>query len=284
MPEIGYWKYIRFNDDEPQYFGADDDVTVVFDSADDRLEYRMKKDIRFEDDAGKEILTIQKATRTLSGFRMTGDLEIEKSAPKIELDSVDGASIGIRFRNAGVFTANFGFDFANDRWFFYDPVAPANRVLIERSTGLMKTADIDMQGNLLKNAKLGTGLKTNGYDIYDGISGNTGSLHVSAGSDNTFNTGACIAMYGIGHASLPGDIYVDAGRALGAILILRTFDSALTAIKSRIIINQGDMPDIDIKNAKLDFHDQTPVAGKVALDEYVEIKVGGITKFLRLYS
>jgi len=63
MPEIGYWKYVRFTDDEPLWFGTDDDITVVFDSADDRLEYKMKKDIRFEDDTGAEILTLDKANR-----------------------------------------------------------------------------------------------------------------------------------------------------------------------------------------------------------------------------
>jgi len=63
MTEIGYWKYIRFVDDEKQYFGTDDDITIVFDSTDDRLEYRMNKDIRFEDDAGNEILTLDKVNR-----------------------------------------------------------------------------------------------------------------------------------------------------------------------------------------------------------------------------
>jgi len=63
MPEIGYWKYVRFTDDEPLWFGTDDDITVVFDSADDRLEFRMKKDIRFEDDVGNEILTLDKVNR-----------------------------------------------------------------------------------------------------------------------------------------------------------------------------------------------------------------------------
>jgi len=63
MPEIGYWKYIRFVDDEKQYFGTDDDITIVFDSVDDRLEFRMGKDIRFEDDAGNEILTLDKVNR-----------------------------------------------------------------------------------------------------------------------------------------------------------------------------------------------------------------------------
>jgi len=63
MPEIGYWKYVRFVDDEKQDFGTDDDITIVFDSADDRLEFRMGKDIRFEDDAGNEILTLDKVNR-----------------------------------------------------------------------------------------------------------------------------------------------------------------------------------------------------------------------------
>jgi len=63
MPEIGYWKYVRFTDDEPQYWGTDDDITIIFDSADDRLEYKMKKDIRFEDDVGNEILTLDKVNR-----------------------------------------------------------------------------------------------------------------------------------------------------------------------------------------------------------------------------
>jgi len=63
MPEIGYWKYVRFTDDEKQYWGTDDDIVQIFDSADDRLEFRMKKDIRFEDDTGAEILTLDKANR-----------------------------------------------------------------------------------------------------------------------------------------------------------------------------------------------------------------------------
>jgi len=63
VPKIGNWKYIWFVDDEKQHWGTDDDVTIVFDSADDRLEYRMKKDIRFEDDAGNKILTLDKVNR-----------------------------------------------------------------------------------------------------------------------------------------------------------------------------------------------------------------------------
>jgi len=169
MPEIGYWKYVRFTDDEPQFWGTDDDIVQIFDSADDRLEYRMKKDIRYEDDAGVEILTIQKATRTLSGFKMTGDLEIEKDTPMLILDPAAGTNAWIRFFEAGVDRMRWGIrhdGVDDDKMILYDSVAGVSRFLIDRATGsITKVGDIDMGGNLMKNMKLGTSLNGNGYDL-----------------------------------------------------------------------------------------------------------------------
>jgi len=88
MPEIGYWKYVRFTDDEPLWFGTDDDITVVFDSADDRLEFRMKKDIRFEDDAGNEILTLDKVNRHV-------EIPVQLNVAALE-EYVTGAGITVR--------------------------------------------------------------------------------------------------------------------------------------------------------------------------------------------
>jgi len=164
MPEIGYWKYVRFEDDEPQYWGTDDDITIVFDSADDRLEYRMKKDIRFEDDTGAEILTIQKATRTLSGFKMTGNLKIEKTDAKLALNATAGTP-RVEFQEAGVAKMDIFFYPAGDYLVFRDGVTGAHRMRLDRSTGdILKVGNIDMGGNLLKNAKLGTTLDFNDYD------------------------------------------------------------------------------------------------------------------------
>jgi len=52
-------------------------------------------------------------------------------------------------------------------------------------------------------------------------------------------------------------------------------NAALTAAITRMIIHQGDDPDIDIQNAFLDFHDQTLEATAGALQGYVIMKVGG---------
>jgi len=240
MPEIGYWKYVRFNDDEPQYWGTDDDIVQIFDSADDRLEYRMKKDIRFEDDAGNEILTLDKVNRHVKIPVQLNVAALEEYAP--------GA--GITVKGSLTFSG----------------------------------ADLDLAGNLLKNPKLGTDLKTSGYKIYDGVSGDTGRLMIGGGSTGTWDKGGFISVEGINHPTTPGRVAICASLASGAFVQMSTANAALTALKERIIIGTGDVPDIDIKDAILDFATQTPVADKVALNEYIEIKVGGVTKFLRLHS
>jgi len=164
MPEIGYWKYVRFIDDEKQYWGTDDDVVQVFDSTDDRLEFRMGKDIRFEDDAGNLILTIEKATRTLSAFKMTGNLEIEKSGAKLVLDSAGTTNALVEVRQAGSLQGYFGLVGGTDDWGILDSGA-VGRFKVDMPTGdIIKVGDIDMGGNLLKNAKLGTNLDFNDYD------------------------------------------------------------------------------------------------------------------------
>jgi len=166
MPEIGYWKYIRFNDDEPQYFGTDDDITIVFDSADDRLEYRMKKDIRFEDDAGAEILTIQKATRTLSGFKMTGDLEIEKDTPTLILDDSVGTKPRVSYQVAGSEKMRLIYDGVNHELWIWDVPGVSKTVIFDVATGSIACGDVDLRGNLLKNAKLGSSLDFNDWYAY----------------------------------------------------------------------------------------------------------------------
>jgi len=278
MPEIGYWKYVRFTEDEPLYFGTEDDITVVCDSADDRLEYRMKKDIRFEDDAGNKILTIQKATRTLSGFNMTGNLSIEKDSPEIRFFATAGGISLKGYDSAGVFTCNFGFDFANDRWFFYDPINVSNRLLIHRTGDIVAGANVDLSGHLMKNMKLGTDLKTNGYNISHGVA-NTDALKFGGGSTVGRDTGAVIELFGNLHASYPGYLVIGSGMVNNpwAKIHFKTADTT-PVMKERIVINQGDTPDLDIKNAFLDFHDQTLAATAGALQGYVIMKVGG-TKF-----
>jgi len=165
MPEIGYWKYVRFTDDEPLWFGTDDDITIVFDSADDRLEYRMKKDIRFEDDTGVGILAIEKATRTLSGFKMSGNLEIEKASPQLILDSQVSGNPFIGFLLDGTPKAYFSYSRATGELMISDP-GVADTFKIDVVTGnITKVGDIDMGGNLLKNAKLGTMLDAQGQII-----------------------------------------------------------------------------------------------------------------------
>jgi len=231
MPEIGYWKYVRFEDDEPQYWGTDDDIVQIFDSADDRLEYRMKKDIRYEDDTGAEILTLDKANRHV-------EIPVQLNVAALE-EYVAGAGITVK------------------------------------DTLTFSGADLDLAGNLLKNPKLGTGLKTNGHHIYDGISGDTGALVISAGSDPGFYTGSNIVFYGVNKAGYEGRMYINAGKATGGFLCLRSFNAALDTIMTRMVINQGNDPDIDIQNAFLDFHDQTLEATAGALQGYVIMKVGG---------
>jgi len=260
MPEIGYWKYIRFTDDEPQYFGTDDDVTIVFDSADDRLEYRMKKDIRYEDDAGNEILTIQKATRTLSGFKMTGNLEVEKDHPRLILDATTGNPM-ILFYDAGTAKAQFGFNLAADYWVFYDIVGAAERFKIDRAKGdIIKVGDIDMGGNLLKNPKLGTDFELAGYKV------------------TSTTPGGRIARF----AALDVSPYCHVGS-----FSAHTFSLVSDSVR-RIILFPGAVGDIKLENCVLNFNTGAgypPVeTGKTALDEYLKIKVEGAVRFLRLYS
>jgi len=209
MPEIGYWKYVRFNDDEKQYWGTDDDIVQIFDSADDRLEYRMKKDIRYEDDTGAEILTLDKANRHV-------EIPVQLNVAALE-EYVAGAGISV---NA---TMNFA-----------------------------SGSNLNLNNNLLQNVKLGSHLKTNGYHIYDGISGDTGRLFVSAGSDALYTTGAAIAMYGKAHSVSPGIMYISAGLASGGKVSLRTANAPLTDVVERLIVNQGGSPDVDFVNCQVD--------------------------------
>jgi len=223
MPEIGYWKYVRFNDDEPQYFGADDDVTIVFDSADDRLEYKMKKDIRYEDDAGNEILTIQKATRTLSGFKMAGNL--------------------------------------------------------------------DLDGNLLQNAKLGTTLNCNSQNLNE-----TGNIYVGVDGVGGKNievrdsvSGIYTRITGAGVVNNRGLFYIEGTNPAGAMYIRshRTAANAGVGMRfythnsadvdtTRLEITAGeDSVNINIYNARLNFADQFLAGAAGALQGYFVIRVGG---------
>jgi len=230
MPEIGYWKYIRFNDDEKQYFGTDEDITIVFDSSDDRLEYRMNKDIRFEDNVGNEILTLDKANRHVEIPVQLNVAALEEYAP--------GAGITVR------------------------------------GTLTFSGADLDLAGNLLKDAKLGTDLKTNGYYIYHGVS-DTGKLCIAAGSAPTVANGAVIELCGVGHPAVPGLVVIRAGEVnnVNAQIVLST-PNTIPVWVNRLLIQQGDAPDIDIQNAKLDFHDQTLEATAGAIAGYFRLKVG----------
>jgi len=231
MPEIGYWKYVRFTDDEKLYFGTDDDIVQTFDSADDRLEFRMKKDIRFEDDVGNEILTLDKVNRHV-------EIPVQLNVAALE-EYVAGAGITVR------------------------------------GTLTFSGANLDLAGNLLKNPKLGTDLKTNGYSVVHGVS-NTDHLIVGGGSSYSLTTGATVDMYGVAHPTVPGKIYIGAGVVNNpeAKIILRTADT-IPATKERLVVNQGDDPDIDIQYAKLDFHDQTLEATAGAIAGYFRLKVGG---------
>jgi len=230
MPEIGYWKYVRFLDDEPQYWGTDDDIVQIFDSADDRLEYRMKKDIRFEDDVGNEILTIDKANRHVEIPVQLNVAALEEYAP--------GAGITVR------------------------------------GTLMFSGADLDLAGNLLKNPKLGTNLNVNNYRIV-GLAGDAGQTIIGGGSDGSAWTGAIMAMYGKAFTGKEGMIELYGGRASGGAMRVLTFNAALTGYLFRLIINQGDIPDIDVVNSRLDFHDQTLEATAGASAGYFKIKVGG---------
>jgi len=260
MPEIGYWKYVRFNDDEPQYFGTDDDVTVVFDSADDRLEYRMKKDIRYEDDTGAEILTIQKATRTLSGFKMTGDLEIEKSGAKLILDSSGTTNALVEMQQAGVLQGYFGLIGGSNDWGILDSGA-VGRFKVDIPTGsIIKVGDIDMGGNLLKNPKLGTDFELAGYKI------------------TSTTPGGRTARF----AALDVSPYCHIGS-----FSAHTFTLLSDSI-ARIVLMAGAVANVNLENCVLNFNTgagyPATEIGKTGLDEYLKIKVGGVVKYLRLYS
>jgi len=286
MPEIGYWKYVRFTDDEPLWFGTDDDITIVFDSADDRLEYKMKKDIRYEDDAGNEILTIQKATRTLSGFKMTGDLEIEKESPRLVLDITAGEHGGIRVEDAGVNIGTFRNNRLTGDWEFVDGIG-VTRFSIDVSTGaITKVGDIDMGGNLLKNPKLGSNLMTAGYDMLHGVS-DTGFLRMWGGSTAAYLSGASFVLFGTGYSGAEGQVNFSTGKVASANAKIRmlTYTTGL-ALTDRLIINYGDIPDIELQNCILNFSTGYPAleTGKTATGEYLKIEVEGVTKFLALYA
>jgi len=231
MPEIGYWKYVKFTDDEPLWFGTDDDITIVFDSKDDRLEFRTKKDIRFEDDAGNEILTLDKVNRHV-------EIPVQLNVAALEEYS---AGAGITVKGSLMFSG----------------------------------ADLDLAGNLLKNPKLGTDLKTNGYNIYHGVA-DTGILMLSGGSSAFDPTGGVVHLYGVAHAATPGLVFISAGRINNTNAKIR-FDTANVAAArvTRMVVNQGDDPDIDILDSKLDFHDQTLEATAGASAGYFRIRVGG---------
>jgi len=231
MPEIGYWKYVRFNDDEPQYWGTDDDIVQIFDSADDRLEFRMKKDIRFEDDAGNEILTLDKVNRHVEIPTQLNVAALEEYA----------AGAGITVKGTLTFSG----------------------------------ADLDLAGNLLKNPKLGTDLKTNGYHIYHGVS-NSAGLYIGGGSVVAFEAGGLVWIAGSAHPTEPGRIGIHAGKINNPAAEIEFFTATtVPALAPRLTIGQGDTPDIDVQNALLDFHDQTLEATAGALQGYVIMKVGG---------
>jgi len=232
MPEIGFWKYVRFTDDEPLFFGTDDDIVQIFDSADDRMEYRMKKDIRFEDDVGNEILTLDKVNRHVKIPMQLNVAALEEYAA--------GAGISV----------NATMTFASG-------------------------SNLNLNNNLLQNPKLGTDFLTNGYSIFHGVA-DTGVLALAGGSTTSDANGAIAHMYGRAHASYPGRMIIRAGRVnhWWARIEFNTADT-LEATKTRLLINQGDDPDIDIMDAKLDFHDQTLEATAGAIAGYFRLKVGG---------
>jgi len=241
MPEIGYWKYVRFNDDEKQYWGTNDDIVQIFDSADDRLEFRMNKDIRFEDNVGNEILTLDKANRHV-------EVPVQLNVAALE-EYAAGAGISV---NA---TMNFA-----------------------------SGSNLNLNNNLLQNVKLGSNLNVDDYRLVS-KGDNTGSVRIGGGSDGLAASGGTVATFGIVHTWYPGRVNYQTGKISGAMHRFYSWNAALTVEKTRLTILDGDDPDIDIENAKLDFHDQAPVTGKVALDEYIEIRVNNtLTRFLRLYA
>jgi len=230
MPEIGYWKYVRFNDDEPQYWGTDDDIVQIFDSADDRLEYRMKKDIRYEDDVGNEILTLDKANRHV-------EIPVQLNVAALEEYAV-GAGITVK------------------------------------GTLTFSGADLDLAGNLLKNLKLGTDLKTAGYNICHGVY-DSGKLALWGGSTPSFGYGACIDMYGSIATGNEGMLRLIAAKINNVNARVRIYTpDTVPSLQERVRVNQGDAPDVDILNAKLDFHDQTLEATAGAIAGYFRLKVG----------
>jgi len=242
MPEIGYWKYVRFTDDEKQYFGTDDDITIVFDSADDRLEYRMNRDIRFEDNAGNEILTLDKANRHV-------EIPVQLNVATLE-EYAAGAGITVR------------------------------------GTLTFSGADLDLAGNLLKNAKLGSNLKTAGYDILHGVS-DTGFLRMWGGSTAAYLSGASFVLFGTGYSGAEGQVNFSTGKVASANAKIRmlTYTTGL-ALTDRLIINYGDIPDIELQNCILNFSTGYPAleTGKTATGEFLKIEVEGVTKFLALYA
>jgi len=147
------------------------------------------------------------------------------------------------------------------------------------------TGNLDMNNFALLNAKLGTALNVDGYKIF-GASGSDKLMFIGAGSSARNDTGAGIEMSGINSAINPGFMIIDAGKKSGASVALRTYDAALTGIKERIAIRQGDTPDIELKNCILNFSTGYPAleTGKTATGEFLKIEVEGVTKFLALYA
>jgi len=274
MPEIGYWKYIRFNDDEKQYWGTDDDITIVFDSADDRLEFRMKKDIRYEDDTGAEILTIQKATRTL----VTGNIDMQGNELQNWnnlLSRADVASPCLTLRSNIYSYYHLRPSAGNVLEISQGATPGATVIWTVRYTGLVtQYGDLDLNNYSLKNAKLGSPLNANGYPI-TGPAGDAGELVFGAGSAGTVETGGLILLCGIYHPANPGALIFYGGKVAGGYVKLKTFNAALTEATDRFTINQGNDPDIDILNSKLDLHDQALEATAGAIAGYFRLRVGG---------
>jgi len=231
MPEIGYWKYVRFTDDEPLYFGTDDDVTIVFDSADDRLEYRTKKDIRYEDDVGSEILTLDKVNRHVK-------IPVQLNVAALE-EYVAGAGISV---NA---TMNFA-----------------------------SGSNLNLNNNLLQNTRLGSNLDVNDYRLV-GKSDDTGVTRIGGGSTGWATTGGTIATYGIANVGVPGGCDYQTGKVSGGRHKFFSWNAALTGQLARLTIGDGDTPDIDVTNARIDLHDQALEATAGAIAGYFRLKVGG---------
>jgi len=231
MPEIGFWKYVRFTDDEPLFIGTDDDIVQIFDSADDRLEFRMKKDIRFEDDAGNEILTLDKVNRHV-------EIPVQLNVAALE-EYVTGAGITVR------------------------------------GTLTFSGADLNLAGNLLKNAKLGTTLKTAGYDILQGVVDSSG-VRLSGGSTEGAGRGGVVMVSGITRTGMQGQVFLSTGKVTNTNANIRMLTWTTGLVQTdRLIVNYGDDPDIDILSAKLDFHDQALEATAGAIAGYFRLRVGG---------